>query len=82
MDIAALTAFTEIVATGSFSQAAEKLHLTQPAISKRLAALENQLGTKLIDRSNRQVRLTNAGARLLPHARMILDEIHLSLIHI
>ncbi|MEP2607230.1 LysR family transcriptional regulator, partial [Marinobacter sp.] len=76
MDANSLKAFLTIVDQESFSEAAELLHLTQPAISKRLAALENQLGTKLIDRSNRQVRLTDAGARLLPHARRILDEVH------
>ena len=57
MDANSLKAFLTIVDQESFSEAAELLHLTQPAISKRLAALENQLGTKLIDRSNRQVRL-------------------------
>lgn len=76
MDANSLKAFLTVVDQGSFSEAAELLHLTQPAISKRLAALENQLGTTLIDRSHRQIRLTDAGARLLPHARKILDEIH------
>lgn len=76
MDSNALKAFLTIVDQGSFSEAAEQLHLTQPAISKRLAALENQLGTTLVDRSHRQIRLTESGSRLLPHARMILDEIH------
>ncbi|WP_417538378.1 LysR family transcriptional regulator [Marinobacter sp.] len=76
MDSNALKAFLTIVDQGSFSEAAEQLHLTQPAISKRLAALENQLGTTLIDRTHRQIRLTDTGSRLLPHARKILDEIH------
>ncbi|HET8801371.1 MAG TPA: LysR family transcriptional regulator [Marinobacter sp.] len=76
MDSNALKAFLTIVDQGSFSEAAETLHLTQPAISKRLASLENRLGEKLIDRSHREIRLTDAGARLLPHARRILDEIH------
>lgn len=76
MDSNALKAFVTIVDQGSFSEAAENLHLTQPAISKRLAALENQLGTSLLERSHRQIRLTDAGARLLPHARRILDEVH------
>lgn len=76
MDSNALKAFVTIVDQGSFSEAAENLHLTQPAISKRLAALENQLGTPLLERSHRQIRLTDAGARLLPHARRILDEVH------
>ncbi|MEH6355494.1 MAG: LysR family transcriptional regulator [Marinobacter sp.] len=76
MDSNTLRAFLAIVDQGSFSEAAEQLHITQPAISKRLAALEAQLGAELVDRSQRQLKLTNAGARLLPHARRILDEIH------
>lgn len=76
MDSNALKAFITIIDQGSFSEAAETLHLTQPAISKRLAALENQLGTPLLERRHRQIRLTDAGARLLPHARRILDEVH------
>ncbi|KEF32301.1 MAG: LysR family transcriptional regulator [Gammaproteobacteria bacterium] len=76
MDSNSLKAFLTIVDLGSFSEAAAVLHLTQPAISKRLAALENLLGEKLVDRSHREIRLTDAGARLLPHARRILDEIH------
>src|SRR5690554_2673560 len=76
MDTNALKAFVAIVDQGSFSEAAEALHLTQPAISKRLAALENQLGAPLLERSQRKIWLTDAGARLLPHARRILDEVH------
>jgi DNA-binding transcriptional LysR family regulator len=76
MDSNTLRAFLAIVDQGSFSEAAEQLHITQPAISKRLAALEAQLGAELVDRSQRQLKLTDAGTRLLPHARRILDEIH------
>lgn len=76
MDSNTLRAFLAIVDQGSFSEAAEQLHITQPAISKRLAALEAQLGAELIDRGQRLLKLTDAGARLLPHARRILDEIH------
>jgi DNA-binding transcriptional LysR family regulator len=76
MDSNTLRAFLAIVDQGSFSEAAEQLHITQPAISKRLATLEAQLGAELVDRSQRQLKLTDAGARLLPHARRILDEIH------
>lgn len=76
MDAHSLRAFLTIVDQKSFSEAAELLHLTQPAISKRLAALENQLGTRLIDRSHRRIQLTDAGAKLVPHARRILDEVH------
>jgi len=76
MDSHLLEAFVNVIDQGSFSEAAERLHLTQPAISKRLSALENLTGNRLIDRSNRKIQLTDAGARLLPHARRIIDEIH------
>lgn len=76
MDSHMLQAFVTIIDQGSFSEAAERLHLTQPAISKRLSALENITGSRLIDRSNRKIQLTDAGARLLPHARRIIDEVH------
>lgn len=76
MDSHSLQAFLAIVDQGSFSAAAETLHLTQPAVSKRLAALEQQIGARLVERRQRDVRLTEAGRRLLPHARKILDEIH------
>ncbi|MAA63468.1 MAG: LysR family transcriptional regulator [Alteromonadaceae bacterium] len=76
MDTQSLSAFVAIVDHQSFSEAAEALHLTQPAISKRLASLENQIGTALIDRRQRGMALTDAGSRLLPYARRILDELH------
>lgn len=75
MDIAALKAFTAVADAGSFSAAAEHLFLTQPAISKRIAALENELGTKLFDRIGRTITLTEAGQALLPRARTILIEL-------
>lgn len=75
MDIAGLRAFIIIAEGGSFSLAAEHLHLTQPAVSKRIAALEAELNVRLFDRLNRTVRLTEAGVLLLPRARRILAEI-------
>lgn len=60
---------------GSFSLAAEQLFLTQPAISKRIAALEAELGASLFDRIGRRIILTEAGRTLLPKARHILGEI-------
>ncbi|HFD79910.1 MAG TPA: LysR family transcriptional regulator [Gammaproteobacteria bacterium] len=75
MDIAALKAFLSVAASGSFSQAAEQLFLTQPAVSKRVAALESELGTRLFDRIGRSVTLTEAGRALLPRARHILLEL-------
>ncbi len=75
MDTQALAAFRAVAETGSFSQAAERLFITQPAISKRIAALETQLGAKLFDRIGRRSELTQAGQLLLPRAVRILDEI-------
>jgi len=65
MDIANLRAFAEVAACGSFSIAAERLHLTQPAVSKRIAVLEDDLGTPLFDRLGRRTELTEAGRALL-----------------
>jgi DNA-binding transcriptional LysR family regulator len=75
MDIAALQAFVAIADTGSFSRAAEAIFLTQPAISKRIATLESELGTPLFDRIGRGVQLSPAGSALLDQARRILNEV-------
>lgn len=72
MDTQALTAFLAVAESGSFSTAAEQLFLTQPAVSKRIAQLEQQLGTRLFDRVGRRIRLTEAGEALLPRARQVL----------
>lgn len=76
MDTQSLIAFTTVIDTGSFSEAAETLHLTQSAVSKRIATLEHQTGRPLIERTGRQLRLTEAGHALLPHARKVLDDLH------
>ncbi len=73
MDIQDLAAFIEVADTGSFSRAAERLHLTQPAISKRVAALEERVGHSLFDRVARNIMLTDAGRTLLPYARGVLQ---------
>jgi DNA-binding transcriptional LysR family regulator len=74
MDNQSLQAFITVAECASFSQAAERLHLTQSAVSKRIATLEHQTGKKLFDRIARQVTLTEAGAALLPRAQHILQE--------
>ncbi len=71
MDIQNLRAFLLVAEHTSFSVAAGELHLTQPAVSKRIAALEQQMGTALFDRIGRRVSLTEAGHALIPHARAI-----------
>ena len=78
MDNFALQAFTAVAESGSFSDAAETLHITQPAVSKRIANLEAELGAKLFDRISRKVSLTEAGRALLPQARKILADMESS----
>jgi DNA-binding transcriptional LysR family regulator len=75
MDTQNLRAFTLVAETRSFSVAAQKLYLTHPAVSKRVALLEQQLGTQLFDRIGRSVSLTEAGEALLPHARNVHREL-------
>lgn len=72
MDTQSLQAFLAVADNGSFSRAAEQIHLTQSAVSKRIALLEGQLDCRLFDRIGRRVSLTEAGRLLLPRARQIL----------
>ena len=60
---------------GSFSLAAETLHLTQSAVSRRVASLERRLAVPVFDRVGRRVTLTEAGRTLLPRARRILADL-------
>ena len=74
MDISAYKAFLAVSELGTFSKAAEVLYITQPAISKRIALLESQLGSKLFDRIGKRVMLNEAGKALLPIAARILQD--------
>jgi DNA-binding transcriptional LysR family regulator len=78
VDTQNLRAFMMVAEHASFSAAAAQLHLTQPAVSKRVAALELQLGSALFDRIGRRVSLTEAGNALLPHAHSIWQNIGLA----
>ncbi len=62
----------------SFTLAADNLYLTQPAVSKRISALEQQLDTLLFDRVGHNIQLTVAGKRLLDHAKRLLRDIELA----
>ena len=66
-----LKAFADVVELGSFSAAAERLNLTQPAVSLQVRQLERRLGTTLIERVGRKARPTAAGTELLLHAARI-----------
>lgn len=75
METANLQTFIKVAETGSFSIAAEQLYITQPAISKRIKQLEQQFGSKLVDRKGKHIQLTQTGQALLPKARKILNNI-------
>src|SRR5471032_579139 len=72
MDTRQLAAFCAVVERRSFSQAAERLGVTQPAVSLQVRALEKRLGTQLLDRSGRRVEPTEAGLRLYRGAQRML----------
>ena len=67
-----LRAFVSIVDAGSFTLAAERLHMTQSTISQQLARLEETVGKPLIDRPSRPLQLTASGEQLIRYARRIL----------
>ena len=69
-----VTSLLKVVETGSFTEAARELYLTQPAVTRHVKALESELGVTLIDRSVNPVALTEAGALALGHLRAILAE--------
>jgi len=72
MDTRQLAAFCAVVERRSFSQAAERLGVTQPAVSLQVRALEKRLGTQLLDRSGRRVEPTESGWRLYRGAQRLL----------
>jgi DNA-binding transcriptional LysR family regulator len=73
MDTRQLAAFCAVVERKSFSQAAERLGVTQPAVSLQVRSLEKRLGRKLLDRSGRRVEPTEAGAALYRSAQRMLQ---------
>lgn len=75
MDFDGLKAFIAVTDAKSFSIAADQLHLTQPAVSKRISLLESQLGCRVFDRIGRTITLTEAGRQLYPSALKILAEV-------
>src|ERR671936_2713879 len=72
MDTRQLAAFCEVIERRSFSEAAARLGVTQPAVSQQVRALEQRVGTQLLDRSGRRVEPTEAGLRLYRGAQKLL----------
>ena len=76
MDLRFVETFVWVARLQSITRTAEKLFLTQSAISNRIAVLETELGMELVDRRDRQFRLTKAGERFLDHAEHLLSIQH------
>ncbi|HEU4424255.1 MAG TPA: LysR family transcriptional regulator [Pilimelia sp.] len=75
LDTAMLRAFVATAEQHHFGRAAERLFISQQALSKRIHRLEELLGVRLLERTNRRVELTTAGARLLPYAQEAVDAV-------
>lgn len=75
VDVLSLKAFVTVARDGTVSQAAQTLHLTQPAVSLQLKALQERLGLQLFARSGRGLVLTRDGAALLPQAEKVLQSL-------
>jgi DNA-binding transcriptional LysR family regulator len=75
LDADDLLLFARVMEAGSFSRAAERLHLPKSTVSRRMAALEERLGEKLLQRSTRRLALTDFGQGVLEHARVVAGEV-------
>ncbi|MFC8512416.1 LysR family transcriptional regulator [Streptomyces sp. NPDC057257] len=72
LDLRLVRYFTAVAEHRHFGRAAESLHITQPSLSRQIAGLEQQVGARLLDRTPRGTRLTEAGQAFLPRARALL----------
>ncbi|PSJ43556.1 LysR family transcriptional regulator [Allosphingosinicella deserti] len=75
MDTERLRAFVALAEHGHFARAAHRLNITQPGLTKRIHALEAELGGALFDRQRQPAGVTPLGRLLLPQARRILSDI-------
>jgi DNA-binding transcriptional LysR family regulator len=75
MELHQLEYFVAVAEEASFTRAAERVHVAQPGVSAQVRRLESDLGQRLLDRSGRSVRLTEAGSAVLPFARAALDAV-------
>ena len=75
MELRQLAYFDAVVRHGSFTKAAQRLHVAQPAVSAQIRRLESELGTALLERTTRRVALTHAGELFLARARQVLAQL-------
>src|SRR6516225_4890745 len=75
MELRQLAYFDAVVRHGSFTKAAQRLHVAQPAVSAQIRRLETELGTTLLERTTRRVALTHAGELFLSRARQALAQV-------
>jgi LysR family transcriptional regulator, transcription activator of glutamate synthase operon len=75
MELRQLAYFDAVVRHGSFTKAAQRLHVAQPAVSAQIRRLESELGTTLLERTTRRVALTHAGELFLSRARQVLAQL-------
>lgn len=73
MELRLLVTFEKVATTLSFTRAAAELQYAQSSVTSQIRALESSLGTELFDRLGSRIRLTDAGERLLPYARQIIE---------
>jgi DNA-binding transcriptional LysR family regulator len=76
-----IRAFVTVASTGSFTRAADVLHLSQPALTNRVRQFEDALGLRLFDRSTRSVELTTLGRDLLPVFRRVVGEFETAVVN-
>ena len=82
IDTLGVQAFIAIADNGTFNRAADSLHITQTALSRRIQNLESFLGVKLVERTTRSVALTQLGRDFLPQARRLLTDLATALVEI
>jgi DNA-binding transcriptional LysR family regulator len=80
MNLEYLRTYIEVIRSGSFSEVAKKLSISQPAVSFQIQKLEQELGVRLIDRRQKTLMMTEAGKRLLAFAKLF-DKEHQTLMH-
>lgn len=79
MSLTYIQSFVAVAEEGHVGRAARKLHLTQPPLSRHILALEDELGTRLFERTPRGMTLLPAGEVFLSHARRILAEVDIAI---